>query len=80
LRALYREAVAFDTGLIASGVAKINTKTGLLRNGRSACTSAGAPIGKDGYYSEEIAIAADSAARSSSSIAAASRSMNIGAD
>jgi hypothetical protein len=33
----YREAVAFGTGLIASGLAKINKKTGLLRNGRSAC-------------------------------------------
>jgi hypothetical protein len=33
----YREAVAFGTGLIASGVAKINKSTGLLRNGRSAC-------------------------------------------
>jgi hypothetical protein len=37
LRAAYREAVAFDTGLIASGLTKINAKTRLLRNGRSAC-------------------------------------------
>jgi hypothetical protein len=37
LRAVYREAVAYDIGLIASGVTKINAKTGLLRNGRSAC-------------------------------------------
>jgi hypothetical protein len=37
LRAVYREAVAFDTGLIASGLRKINAKTGALRNGRSAC-------------------------------------------
>jgi hypothetical protein len=37
LRTAYREAVVFGTGLIASGVAKINKKTGLLRNGRSAC-------------------------------------------
>lgn len=41
---------------------------------------AGAPIGRDEYYCEEIAIAADSAARSSSSTAGAPRSMNIGAD
>jgi hypothetical protein len=37
LRAIYREAVAFDTGLIASGLNKIDAKTGKLRNGRSAC-------------------------------------------
>lgn len=37
LRAAYREAVAFDTGLIASGLRKINANTGALRNGRSAC-------------------------------------------
>jgi hypothetical protein len=37
LLSAYREAVAFDTGPIASGLAKINPKTGLLRNGRSAC-------------------------------------------
>ena len=37
LRAVYREAVAFDTGLIAAGLRKINEKTGALRNGRSAC-------------------------------------------
>ncbi|MGL9623677.1 hypothetical protein QRQ56_37565 [Bradyrhizobium sp. U531] len=37
LRAIYREAVAFDTGLIASGLRKIAPKTGALRNGRSAC-------------------------------------------
>jgi hypothetical protein len=37
LRAVYREALAFDTGLIASGLRKINAKTGALRNGRSAC-------------------------------------------
>jgi hypothetical protein len=37
LRAVYREAVAFDTGLIASGLHKINAKTGMLRNGRNAC-------------------------------------------
>jgi hypothetical protein len=37
LRAVYREAVAFDTGFIATGVSRINAKTGMLRNGRSAC-------------------------------------------
>lgn len=37
LRTIYREAVAFDTGLIASGLRKIDPKTGALRNGRSAC-------------------------------------------
>lgn len=37
LRAVYRNAVAFDTGLIAVGVSKIIAKSGLLRNGRSAC-------------------------------------------
>jgi hypothetical protein len=37
LRAVYREAVAFDTGLIASGLRKIAARTGTLRNGRSAC-------------------------------------------
>jgi hypothetical protein len=37
LLSVYREAVAFGTGLIASGVARINEKTRLLRNGRSAC-------------------------------------------
>lgn len=37
LRSVYREAVAFGTGSIATGLAKINEKTGLLRNGRSAC-------------------------------------------
>jgi hypothetical protein len=37
LLSVYREAVAFGTGLIASGLTKINKKTGLLRNGRSAC-------------------------------------------
>src|ERR1700744_408497 len=37
LRAVYREAVAFDTGLIAAGLNKINAKTGTLRNGRSPC-------------------------------------------
>jgi hypothetical protein len=37
LRSVYREAVAFDTGIIAVGVAKVSTKTGMLRNGRSAC-------------------------------------------
>jgi len=37
LRAPYREAVAFDTGVIAFGVRRINAKTGMLRNGRSAC-------------------------------------------
>jgi hypothetical protein len=37
LHAAYREAVAFDTGLIASGLRKINPKTRALRNGRSAC-------------------------------------------
>jgi hypothetical protein len=37
LRAVYREAVAFDTGVIAAGVSKISAKTGMLRNGRSAC-------------------------------------------
>jgi hypothetical protein len=37
LLSVYREAVAFGTGLIASGVTKINKKTGLLRNGRNAC-------------------------------------------
>jgi hypothetical protein len=33
----YREAVAFDSGRIAAGLRKIDAKTGLLRNGRSAC-------------------------------------------
>jgi hypothetical protein len=33
----YRDAVVFDIGPVASGLAKINNKTGLLRNGRSAC-------------------------------------------
>jgi len=33
----YRDAVVFDTGPVASGLAKINKKTGLLRNGRNAC-------------------------------------------
>jgi hypothetical protein len=37
LHAVYREAVAFDTGLVASGLRKIDAKTGTLRNGRSAC-------------------------------------------
>jgi hypothetical protein len=37
LRAVYREAVAFDTGPIASGLRKIDAKTGLLRNGRNVC-------------------------------------------
>jgi hypothetical protein len=37
LRAVYREAVVFDTGLIASGLRKINAKTGMLRNGRNRC-------------------------------------------
>ncbi len=37
VRAVYREAVAFDTGLIASGLSKVDAKTGMLRNGRSAC-------------------------------------------
>lgn len=37
LLADYREAVAFDTGLIASGLTKISATTGLLRNGRNAC-------------------------------------------
>jgi E2 ubiquitin ligase family protein len=37
LRAVYREAVAFDSGLIASGLRKINAKTGTMRNGRSVC-------------------------------------------
>jgi hypothetical protein len=37
LLSVYREAVAYGTGFIASGVTKINKKTGLLRNGRSAC-------------------------------------------
>jgi hypothetical protein len=37
LRAVYREAVAFDTGLIATGLSKVDAKTGMLRNGRSAC-------------------------------------------
>ncbi|GKQ53573.1 hypothetical protein BRSPCE3_44280 [Bradyrhizobium sp. Ce-3] len=37
LRAAYREAVAFDTGLIASGLRKVDPRTGTLRNGRSAC-------------------------------------------
>jgi hypothetical protein len=37
LRAAYREAVAFDTGLIASGLSKVDAQTGMLRNGRSAC-------------------------------------------
>jgi hypothetical protein len=37
LRVAYREAVAFDTGIIAVGVRRINAKTGMLRNGRSAC-------------------------------------------
>lgn len=37
LRAAYREAVEFDTGPIAAGVGRINDKTGMLRNGRSAC-------------------------------------------
>lgn len=37
LRAAYREAVAFNTGIIASGVTKVDAKTGTLRNGRSAC-------------------------------------------
>jgi hypothetical protein len=37
LRPVYREAVAFGTGLIVSGLRKINPRTGVLRNGRSAC-------------------------------------------
>lgn len=37
LGAVYREAVGFDTGLIASGLREINAKTGVLRNGRGAC-------------------------------------------
>ena len=37
LRTVYREAVAFDIGLIASGLSKVDAKTGILRNGRSAC-------------------------------------------
>ena len=37
LRSAYREAVEFDTGLIASGIEKINEATRILRNGRSAC-------------------------------------------
>lgn len=37
LQSVYREAVAFGSGPIASGLAKINQKTGMLRNGRSAC-------------------------------------------
>lgn len=37
LLTVYREAVAFDTGLIASAVPKVNAKTSKLRNGRSAC-------------------------------------------
>lgn len=37
LQAAYREAVAFDSGFIAAGIRKVNAKTGVLRNGRSAC-------------------------------------------
>lgn len=37
LRATYREAVAFETGVIAVGVRRVNAKTGMLRKGRSAC-------------------------------------------
>jgi hypothetical protein len=37
LRAAYREAVAFDTGVVAVGVRRIHSKTGMLRNGRSTC-------------------------------------------
>jgi hypothetical protein len=37
LRSAYRQAVQFDTGPVASGLAKINATTRLLRNGRSAC-------------------------------------------
>ncbi|MEH2480991.1 hypothetical protein V1282_004348 [Nitrobacteraceae bacterium AZCC 2146] len=37
LLSAYRDAVVFDTGPIASALAKIDPKTGLLRNGRSAC-------------------------------------------
>jgi hypothetical protein len=37
LRSAYREAVAFDTGIIASAVRKISSKTGVLRNGRNSC-------------------------------------------
>jgi hypothetical protein len=37
LLSAYRETVAFDTGPIVSGLAKINQTTGLLRNGRSRC-------------------------------------------
>ncbi|MCK1465879.1 E2 domain-containing protein [Bradyrhizobium sp. CW10] len=37
LQSAYREAVAFGTGPIASSLAKINDKSRLLRNGRSAC-------------------------------------------
>ncbi|WP_439923559.1 E2 domain-associated cysteine-rich protein [Nitrobacter sp. JJSN] len=37
LRSVYREAVAFDTGIIAAGVSRVSTKNGVLRNGRSAC-------------------------------------------
>lgn len=37
LRDDYRDAVAFDAGLVAAGVRKVNTVTGLIRNGRNAC-------------------------------------------
>jgi hypothetical protein len=37
LQSSYREAVQFDTGTVASGLARINSATRLLRNGRSAC-------------------------------------------
>lgn len=37
LKSDYRETVLFGTGRMASGLAKVNQQTGLLRNGRSAC-------------------------------------------
>jgi hypothetical protein len=33
----YQNAVRFDTGLIAAGLAKVNRSTGQLRNGRGVC-------------------------------------------
>lgn len=74
LESVYREAVAFGTGPIASGLAKINEKTGLLRNGRSACICGRTGISESSFEGSVIAVVW--AVQSCSSIRGASRSTN----
>ena len=78
LRTVYREAVAFDIGLIASGVEARSTRRPEYCETGAARVSAGVLTGADLSCSDEIVIVAGSAVLSCSNIGGASWSTDTG--